>query len=43
MSIKRLGNYLKSEELDPISIHWQPEPAMGKYLGMFAQNGVIYL
>ena len=30
VSVKRLTNFLKNEELDPTVVDWQPEPASGK-------------
>ena len=33
MSVKRLRDYLKGEELDPNTVHWRPEPAMGQSVG----------
>ena len=30
MSVKRIGSYLKGEELDPNAVQWRQEPAMGK-------------
>ena len=29
VSVKRISNFLKNEELDPTIIDWQPEPASG--------------
>ena len=30
VSVKRISNFLKNEELDPTTVDWQPEPASGK-------------
>ena len=30
MSVKRVGAFLRSEELDPDIVDWQRQPAMGK-------------
>ena len=33
VSIKRLSNFLKSDELDPNMVEWDPEPAGGRLAG----------
>ena len=31
VSVKRLSNFLKSDELDPNMVEWNPEPAGGRW------------
>ena len=32
MSVKRVGNFLKTSELDPGTVQWHPEAATGTYV-----------
>ena len=36
VSVKRLGSYLKGEELDPNAVQWESDPARGKLRDGFA-------